>query len=278
MLRRAVIFRLLTILYCVFALMPAYGKEQVAYREILELPFIEAQKWMSYGDDPLQKIGVWPAAQHSEAHETALVFIHGGCWLNAFDYHHAKGMYSALASQGIDVYVISYRRTGDEGGGWPGTFNDITNALSHLSTYWQKTTIPMKKVLAGHSAGGHLALLAGQQNQAKIPAFDKVIGLAAITDVATYAVGENSCQTATPAFFDGTPAEKAGDYADATPHLTENAGRFVTLHGDQDNIVPVKHAFLTNATSIVVNGGGHFDWLHPETPSFRQFLTIIKEE
>ena len=59
----------------------------------------------------------------------------------------------------------------------------------------------MKKVLAGHSAGGHLALLAGQHDNAEMPAFDKVIGLAAITDVATYAVGENSCQTATPAFL-----------------------------------------------------------------------------
>jgi acetyl esterase/lipase len=49
----------------------------------------------------------------------------------------------------------------------------------------------------GHSAGGHLALLAGGE----IKRLKGVIGLAAITDIAEYAMGSNSCQKVTNNFM-----------------------------------------------------------------------------
>ena len=53
--------------------------------------------------------------------------------------------------------------------------------------------------LMGHSAGGQLALLAGEKlaGDKKAAQIQAVIGLAAITDMASYAKGSNSCQSAT---------------------------------------------------------------------------------
>jgi len=54
-------------------------------------------------------------------------------------------------------------------------------------------------VVVGHSAGGHLALLAGSE----LPELKAVVGLAAITDIVAYSEGQNSCQQATPQFMGG---------------------------------------------------------------------------
>ena len=35
---------------------------------------------------------------------------------------------AALAAEGIATYSIEYRRLGDPGGGWPGTFADVRRA------------------------------------------------------------------------------------------------------------------------------------------------------
>lgn len=64
--------------------------------------------------------------------------------------------------------LIEYRRVGHEGGGWPGTNDDITNAMKKLGNILQIETSSAKHsdcdsgqqkiVLLGHSAGGTLAL------------------------------------------------------------------------------------------------------------------------
>lgn len=132
------------------------GIVNVPYKDVIALPHSKFDEAIEYGSDPLQRIYVWKARgkpQHS------LVFIHGGCWLNAFDYTHGQALFTALAEAGVNVYALEYRRTGDDGGGWPGSFNDVlagTNKVLSL-TQTQQPSVPVS--LAGHSAGGHLALL-----------------------------------------------------------------------------------------------------------------------
>lgn len=267
---------LLRLYFVVLMSYACHVQAQVPYNDVLQLPFDEANHWLQYGDDSLQRIGVWPASD-SQQSNIALIFIHGGCWLNAFDYQHGQAMFTALARRGIDVYAITYRRTGDVGGGWPGTYHDIKAALAHLSQQWLKNNKPARVVLAGHSAGGHLALLAGSQFE-QDTIVNRVIGLAAITNPITYAQGQNSCQTATPLFFNGMPFNKPKDYVDATPNIPVSKVSFVTLHGDKDAIVPVDYADIPNATTIIVPNAGHFDWLHPETPAFNTFVASILDE
>lgn len=288
---------------CLMALaLPVMANEtsraaNVAYQDILSLPSKEANFSLTYGTHPSQFIAVWEALatpvkdnartsaiesssylprDKTNAKQRAVVYIHGGCWLDAYDYSHGKGLYLALAEQGIDTYVIEYRRVGESGGGWPRSLHDVKQALARLNTYWQQHTKPTQVSLVGHSAGGHLALLAAQDSTA-MEHVDKVIGLAAITDVVAYAAGDNSCQTATPRFLGGMPNEVPHVYQAATPRAQDavSALTITLLQGDTDGIVPVSQTSSYDAAHIIVNGGGHFDWLHPQTPSFALFLNQI---
>ncbi|GFD89045.1 putative lipase/esterase [Tenacibaculum sp. KUL152] len=281
---------------------PAPMRTQVGYGELLSLETRPSDSTITYGDDPLQHVEVWRATAPVK---TALVFIHGGCWLNAYDLNHAKGFYHALAEKGITTYAVEYRRTGDEGGGWPGSLHDvlagITASLDDVARSNSKHTV----VLAGHSAGGHLALLAAQSLGAKSLGakslgtmspgvisrgtinsdsanntnvqIQSVLGLAAITDVAKYAMGTNSCQSATTAFMGGEPSTAESAYIEATPDSSKSNIPFHLLHGSSDSIVPVHHASLTGAASTIVPSGGHFDWLHPESTSFHALLEVINQ-
>ena len=67
----------------------------------------------------------------------------------------------ALAEDGWAVCEIEYRRVGEDGGGWPGTNDDILAALDSLNDVSAQYSLDMSKVaLVGHSAGGCLAMWA----------------------------------------------------------------------------------------------------------------------
>ena len=254
---------------------------QVPYAALGVLPMREHDEQFSYGAEALQRVYVWHGrdALDTSLSGKAMVFVHGGCWLNAYGYEHAKGLYSALANLGMGVYVIEYRRVGDEGGGWPGSLNDVVSAIN---TSLERITLQgdySETFIAGHSAGGHLALLATQQMPQQLARYGvkQVVGLAAITDVRSYAHGTNSCQTATEAFMKTTPTENPDAYNNASPNATLIHTPVVLLQGDADSIVPVQHATMAGAEKRIINNGGHFDWLHPESTSFDALLEVISE-
>ena len=71
-----------------------------------------------------------------------------------------------LRQEGIAAWSIEYRRVGNDGGGWPGTFNDVALGFDYLKSLAQTYPLNLHRVaVAGHSAGGHLAFwLAGRPN------------------------------------------------------------------------------------------------------------------
>ncbi|MED5331451.1 MAG: alpha/beta hydrolase [Pseudomonadota bacterium] len=257
---------------------------QVPYSALGVLLTSEADEQFSYGDDPLQTIYTWHgrSSTNEKYADKALIFIHGGCWLNAYGYEHAKGMYHALAELGMGVYVTEYRRVGDEGGGWPGSLDDVTQAISTALKRIENEGRYTNIYIAGHSAGGHLALLAAQRlsssslnlSRANIK---RIIGLAAITDIQSYAMGHNSCQSATAKFMNGTPEDVPTAYQRATPRPTHGSLPITLLQGDADSIVPARHAVLSGTNPKIIKNGGHFDWLHPESTSFDALLEVISE-
>ena len=130
---------------------------QLPYSALGVLPTSEADEQLSYGDDPLQTIYTWHGrlAANEMYADKAFIFIHGECWLNAYGYEHAKGMYHALAELGMGVYVTEYRRVGDEGGGWPGSLDDVAQAISTALKRIESEGRYTNIYIAGHSAGGH---------------------------------------------------------------------------------------------------------------------------
>ena len=114
---------------------------------------------IQYGDDALQ-FGDLRLPPGSGPHPV-VVFIHGGCWLAEYDISHSSKLTAALAGAGIATWSLEYRRVGDEGGGWPGTFQDIGHGTDHLRSIAAEYNLDLDRVIVmGHSAGGHLALWA----------------------------------------------------------------------------------------------------------------------
>ncbi len=249
----------------------------VPYSEVLKVPYDNADKKIMYGQNQDQYYQFWPAVSDSAftSTNTAILYVHGGCWLRQFDIKHSYAMTSVLATQGFDVYSIEYRRTGN-GGEWPVALRDLEKGLQKLKT--QSPEIE-KLFIVGHSAGGHLASLLSEY---AVPLFDAVhfVGLAPIMDVIAYGNGEDSCQKASIPFFNGSPKDVPNAYAEANP-LTRSLSQLssaVSFAGGEDKIVPARLAQHPNAEYTLVQKAGHFDWIHPESDAFKELLTYLKEQ
>jgi acetyl esterase/lipase len=182
----------------------------------------ESNTTVRYGDGPDQLLEIWPGAG------VPVLFLHGGFWRARYDRSHARPLAADLARHGYRVFLAEYRRIGQPGGGYPGTLDD---ALSAARTVVDLAGPP---VLAGHSAGGHLALwLAG-----RVPSRG-VLALAPVADLAEgYRLGLSS--GAVGELLGGAPDEVPDRYADADPMAHLPAPVPVTVvHGDADDTVPV---------------------------------------
>ena len=243
----------------------------VSYQEVLELTSQPSSQTFSYGPAETQfaelRVPTQPAPPSGHP---LLIFIHGGCWLNAYDVDHTSAFSSALASTGYAVVSLEYRRIGDEGGGWPGSYEDVLSGIKAALELEQAPYNNNKVAIVGHSAGGHLALLAGaalKQNAS----IKSVIGLAAITDLPSYAKGNNSCQQATPKFIGGSPEDKPKAYRQANPAEADLHPQTKLIQGTADTIVGLNQT-LDEVTVHRIEGAGHFDMIHPYTSSFQTLL------
>ena len=112
----------------------------------------------TYGDDP---------AQFGELHlpegapRGVVVVIHGGFWLQQYDYTLGTPLAESLAEQGWAAWNLEYRRVGG-GGGTPETFDDVAAGIDRLADL----DLDLSTVVAlGHSAGGHLAAWAAARSR-----------------------------------------------------------------------------------------------------------------
>lgn len=257
------------ILY-VLSSLSAAQYNQVSYQAVTLLDAPTADQVLRYGDGELQFIEHWQSATDTKK---SVVFIHGGCWLSAYDIDHSRAVTGAIRDQGFQVFSIEYRRAGDPQGGWPNSLVDINNAIQYLSE--QGYLQPNNTVIMGHSAGGHLAILSAI---AQPELFNGVIGLAAITDIKKYALGNNGCQKATISFMQGTAEEKPQAYQDANPVEQEISSNTWLMYADRDTIVPDSHAAAVAASRrVLIKDGGHFDFVHPNTVAFQQMMLLLNK-
>lgn len=237
----------------------------VSYSKVAALSFMPADEKIAYGTDPLQYALLWRAKQLENTVQSPLVIlIHGGCWLSTYDIQHTYALSTGLAQTGFNVWSLEYRRSGDLGGGWPGSYDDVKAGILASNNYNNGEFDLAGSVLVGHSAGGHLALLAG----GVIKQLKGVIGLAAITDIEEYANGSNSCQQVTKNFMQAMPTEKPSEYHMANPSKQPLHVNTLVLQGKKDNIVPAFELDKLERKIIMLDGVGHFDWIHPGSAAF----------
>ena len=280
-----------------WAEIPVYASvpPQVSYGSVQSLQFGEPSTVEQYGRNNQQFGQLWlPAGMAGSI--PLVVFIHGGCWLSDYDITHTQALSTALSGQGYAVWSIEYRRVGNPGGGWPGTFQDIANAVDHVRGLAERYSLDLNRIaLMGHSAGGHLALWAasrkGFSNDNPFYSSDPlgvkaVISLAGIPDVVQYSQGGSSCNSPVEQLFGGSHTKYPHRYSAGTPLDIVSLGvELVMLQGKADNIVP-----LTQARSYIQSlrnpdpdfqlqllaEAGHFDLIHPGAPAWQHVLTALK--
>ena len=132
------------------------------------LPEAQPHRRIRYaGDSPVQYGDLrLPAGRAPAAGYPVAVVIHGGAWHADWTSDYTSGFAEALTGAGIATWNIEFRRIGNRGGGYPGTFTDVGLATDFLRTLAESHPLDLGRVVVvGHSSGGHLALwVAGRRN------------------------------------------------------------------------------------------------------------------
>ncbi len=265
---------------------------------VLTRPAPPPDQVLRYGPGPDQvadlRVGVGQAGRAP----VLILLLHGGFWRAAYDRVHLGPLAAALAAENFLVCTPEYRRTGQPGGGWPGTFDDVAAAVDRLPGL-VRSAVPSagarcRVILAGHSAGGHLALWSagrhrlspdcswhgagagadgvGDGSVADIAGVAGVVALAPVSDLAAcYRAGLDG--DAAGELLGGGPDEQPQRYAVADPAQLVPLGVPVRIvHGTADDRVPfgMSRSFAERAQAAgddvrvtELPGGGHFDVIDP---------------
>jgi acetyl esterase/lipase len=224
-----------------------------------------------------------------------IVVIHGGCWLEEYDLTGTEPLSHALTGLGVATWNIEYRRIGSDGGGWPGTFEDVAAAADHLRILAGRYPLDLDRVVTlGHSAGGHLALwlaargdLPGGSPGSSDPLpVHGVVALAAVSDLVSGAENE-VCGNAIPNLLGGMPAAEPERYARTSPRQLLPLGLpQVLIHGAGDQYVPPGQSrdyasaardAGEDAELLLVENAGHFEIVAPTTTAWRSVERAVEE-
>ena len=217
-----------------------------------------------------------------------LFVIHGGFWRSAYDLNHIGYLCAALTGKGIITCNLEYRRIGNPGGGWPGTFQDVSRATDHvLEIISSDPRVDVARtVVLGHSAGGHLAMWLVSRH--RIPKASPLystqkyriaiaISLAGVCDLRT-AWNQQLGNGVVASLMGGTPEQYPDRFDAGSPiELLPNGSKQVLIHGTVDDIVPVSQSekFVERAeqlgerpTLVKLKGVGHFELIDPESDAW----------
>jgi acetyl esterase/lipase len=255
--------------------------------DILTLPPPPADARIAYGSDPNQFLDLrLPSPKDkSTGPNPWVVNIHGGYWRARYNLDHAGHLCAALTSRGLATANLEYRRVGNEGGAWPGTFADVRAAYNFLVQNASQHNLDPRRVVAmGHSAGGQLALCLAAHE----PGITRAVSLAGVVDLER-AYGLHLSNDAVVEFLGGTPAQVPDHYREADPmQLSIPQARQWLIHGSADDVVPpdfsrdyvdVKQKrsgkLKEDAHLLTIDKAGHFDVIDPRAPAWKSVEQAI---
>jgi acetyl esterase/lipase len=255
----------------------------VSSEDILSKPPPAPDERVSYGGDRNQFIEVrLPRAAGPQA---GLINIHGGYWRAKYGLAHAGHLCEALRAAGAATFNVEYRRVGNAGGGWPGTFDDIRAAYRFVQQHAARFRVDAGRlVVMGHSAGGQLALCLAAHE----PSLGRVISLAGVLDLKrAYAL--HLSHDAVAEFLGGKPEAVPEHYREADPMvLAIPEARQWVIAGKNDEEVPPEFSreyarYKTSKKEKVelaeIPGVGHYELIDPTADAFKLVKrTVLADE
>ena len=242
---------------------------------------------LPYGSDPNQFLDLRLPSPNAAKPYALVINIHGGYWRAKYNLDHAGHLCAALTAKGLATANLEYRRVGNEGGAWPGTFADIRSAYHFLLQNAKAHNIdPQRIVVMGHSAGGQLALCLAAHE----PAVTRVVSLAGVVDLQR-AYQLHLSNDAVVEFLRGKPSEVPDHYREADPmELSIPQARQWLIHGSSDDTVPADFSrdYVSakqkrsgkekeDAHLLEIPNAGHFDVIDPSTLAWKQVeATVLK--
>src|SRR6266702_1905690 len=250
---------------------------------------------LAYGPEHLQFGDLYLPNQPCP--HSIVILIHGGYWRARYGLELMNSLAEDLTKRGYAAWNIEYRRVGNPGGGWPGTFLDVALATDYLRELAPSYTLNLQRVVPiGHSAGGHLALwlaarpripffaqhsplagsqLPGENEETATPlALAGAISLAGVVDL-EMAWRLKLSNGAVVELLGGSFTDVPERYAAASPAAMLPLGvPQVLIHGTNDESVPIQLSqAYTNAaravndpvTYIELEGADHFDVIDPHS-------------
>jgi acetyl esterase/lipase len=183
-----------------------------------------------------------------------------------------------LARRGVVAWNVEYRRVGQDGGGWPGTFEDVAAAVDHLARVEQVDA--MRVATCGHSAGGHLALwLAARHRLGSGPGAGPrvrprvAVSQAGVCDLER--AWRDSLGSGAVEGLLGPLTEGSARLAAASPAALSPLGvPQLLVHGTEDEVVPLDQSRGQAerdplAELAALEGADHFDVIDPAHRGWR---------
>ncbi|MBS0296448.1 MAG: alpha/beta hydrolase [Proteobacteria bacterium] len=264
---------------------PAAVTPPISIKALIARPHPKGAIRIAYGAAPAQFAELWPPA--GPGPHPVVILVHGGCWQAQYGLDLMDWAAEDLRSRGVAVWNIEYRRLGEPGGGYPGTFQDVGQAVDLLRTQASKYHLKLDPVVAiGHSAGGHLALWAAARG--RLPASSPLRVKDPLHIAAAISVGGlGDLETPSDA-CDGAPtvrqligepsAARPQPMSDTSPaYLEPFPARQILVQGTLDKVSPPAfgEAYRAKARArggdaevTVVDGQAHFDMIAPGTTAW----------
>ena len=271
--------------------------------DLLSRPAPTADHRIHYRGGDVQFGDLWlPAGlQHAAP---VVVFLHGGWWKAEYGLEYGGHLCAALRREGFAVWSLEYRRVGQAGGGFPGTFEDVSDGFDYLAVLQRTYSLDLKRVVVmGHSAGGQLAYwLAGREHlpfigelrrpsRALLP-LRGAIGLAGAVDLRMVydLAGEGKFahdRTEIVNFMGAAPRELPARYRAGNPGelLPLNVAQ-VLIQGSEDDQIPPELPRLwaergrrmgEKVQVEIVRGAKHMDVADPETKCWPVLLGAVRQ-
>lgn len=235
---------------------------------------------VAYGSDPNQfgDLRVPPGKKSTPV----IVNIHGGFWRAKYDLQHAGHLCAALTRGGYATLNLEYRRVGNAGGGWPGSFEDVVSGYRFVSQIAKRYDLAANKTLVmGHSAGGQLAVcLAAHESSVK-----RVLSLAGVLDL-NEAYRLHLSNDAVVGFLGGTPSSVPEHYREADPMELKVGARQSIVYATNDEDVPPdfsrrytegKQRGGENVRLVEIAKASHLDLIDPLSPAWETVVSAVKQ-